>query len=105
MALREDGHLGERYLLAGPEPISPRQQAKLIGEALGEPVEFIEQTRAEAFNVLSKAWTAEVADATLEVIGNPNEIERAASSEVERLTGRRGRTFAEWAERNAAAFR
>ncbi|WP_239513606.1 SDR family oxidoreductase [Streptosporangium sp. 'caverna'] len=42
VALRGPGHEGNIYTLTGPAPISPRQQAAAIGDALGESVRFIE---------------------------------------------------------------
>jgi uncharacterized protein YbjT (DUF2867 family) len=36
VALREAGHSGNTYKLTGPTPITPRQQATAIGDALGE---------------------------------------------------------------------
>ncbi|WP_326823039.1 hypothetical protein [Streptosporangium sp. NBC_01756] len=47
-ALREDGHAGQVYELTGPALSTPRQRAEAIGDALGEPIRFIEQTRDEA---------------------------------------------------------
>jgi uncharacterized protein YbjT (DUF2867 family) len=37
VALRDAGHAGRAYELTGPAPISPRQQAMAIADALGEP--------------------------------------------------------------------
>jgi uncharacterized protein YbjT (DUF2867 family) len=48
VALCEAGHGGKTYELTGPTPISPRQQAMAIGDALGEPVRFVEQSREQA---------------------------------------------------------
>ncbi|WP_026930005.1 NAD(P)H-binding protein [Glycomyces tenuis] len=104
-ALLGDGHAGLTYTLTGPALVTPRDQAKAIGEALGEPVRFIEQTEHEAFEALTRFWPAEVVEGTLQVLGEPNDAERTISPDVETVTGRRPNAFTGWAHRNVAAFR
>lgn len=104
-ALREPGHGGSIYTLTGPVPISPRQQAAAIGDALGEPVRFAPQSRAEARNQMLGYMPEPVVEATLDVLGTPSAAEQAVSPDVERVLGRPPRAFAEWAARNVAAFR
>ncbi|MFB9661857.1 NAD(P)H-binding protein [Glycomyces mayteni] len=104
-ALTEDGHTGRAYLLTGPALVTPRQQAEAIGAAIGEPVAFTEQTREAAFEQLLQYWPAQIVEGSLDVIGSPNRAELHVSPEVERLLGRPATSFAQWAERNAAAFR
>jgi uncharacterized protein YbjT (DUF2867 family) len=105
VALREPGHGGNIYTLTGPVPISPRQQAAAIGDALGEPVRFVEQSRAEARNQMMRYMPEPVVAATLDVLGTPSAAEQRVSPDVERLLGRAPGTFAAWAQRNVAAFR
>jgi nucleoside-diphosphate-sugar epimerase len=105
VALREPGHGGNIYTLTGPVPISPRQQVAAIGDALGEPVRFVEQSRAEARNKMLGYMPEPVVEATLGALGTPYAVEQRVSPDVERLLGRPSRTFAEWAARNIAAFR
>lgn len=105
LALREDGHTGRIHTLTGPAPVSPREQAEAIAVALGERIEFVEQTRDEAFEALNRKWPAEVVEGTLRVLGSPNEAERTVHPDIEDLTGHPARAFAEWAQRNTAAFR
>jgi uncharacterized protein YbjT (DUF2867 family) len=104
IALREPGHNGNIYTLTGPAPISPRQQAAAIGDALGEPVRFDEQSRAEARTQMLGYMPEPVVEATLGVLGAPSAAEQRVSPDTERLLGRPARTFAEWTERNIAAF-
>jgi uncharacterized protein YbjT (DUF2867 family) len=103
-ALTEDGHAGESYAITGPAAISPREQTAAIAEAIGETVRFVEQTRDEAFAAFSRIWPPEVVEGTLTVMGDPNEVERRVTGEVERLLGRPATSFGDWAKRNAAAF-
>ncbi|GAA5053424.1 NAD(P)H-binding protein [Nocardia callitridis] len=104
LALREPGHEGRAYTLTGPEPITPRQQVAALGETLGTPVAFIEQTRAEASTAMARFMPEPVVESTLDALSTPTELERQVSPDVEKLLGRSPRTFAEWAARNIAAF-
>ena len=104
-ALRDPGHDGRTYVLTGPEPVSPRQQAAEIGAALGAEVGFVELTRDQAREHLIAAMPATVADGTLDILGAPTEEEVLVSPDVDKVLGRAPRTFADWAARNAAAFR
>ncbi|MEW1844252.1 NAD(P)H-binding protein [Nonomuraea angiospora] len=103
--LREPGHDGRTYELTGPEPVTPRQNAEAIGQAIGEPIAFVEQTREEARAQMLAFMPAPVADTTLDILGEPTEAERRVSPDVERVLGRAPQPFAAWARRNAAAFR
>jgi len=105
VALREPGHAGDIYTLTGPAAISPRQQAGAIGDALGEAVRFVEQTRAEARNRMLGFMPEPVVEATLDVLGVPSPAEQLVSPDVERILGRPPRTFAQWAHQHVAAFR
>ena len=46
-----------------------------------------------------------VAQGTLDILGAPTREEQSISPDVEKILGRAPRTFAEWAQRNTAAFR
>jgi uncharacterized protein YbjT (DUF2867 family) len=102
--LRGTGHVGAAYELTGPAAISPRQQAMAIAGALGEPVRFVEQSRAEARAKMLRSMPEPVVEATLDILGTPKAAEQRVSPDVERILGRPPRTFAEWAARNIAAF-
>ncbi|MGO4612952.1 NAD(P)H-binding protein [Nocardia sp. 2YAB30] len=103
--LREAGHSGQSYELTGPALSTPRQRAAAIGDALGEPIEFIEQTRAEARAQMLRFMPEPVVETTLSILGVPNAAEQRISPDVEKVLGRAPRTFADWAQRNIAAFR
>jgi uncharacterized protein YbjT (DUF2867 family) len=96
-------HEGQVYDLTGPAPVSPRDQASAIADAVGEPVRFVEQTRAEAMAAMLLYMPEPVAQSTLEILSSP--ALRQVSPVVSRLLGREGRTFAAWAADNAAAFK
>ncbi|WP_328905577.1 NAD(P)H-binding protein [Streptomyces sp. NBC_00234] len=110
--LREDGreegragrHAGQVHELTGPALTTPRQQAEALGEALGEPVRFVELTREQAREHMLAFMPAPVAETTLTILGEPNEAELRISPAVEQILGRPPRTFADWARRHSAAF-
>ncbi|MGI5430804.1 NAD(P)H-binding protein [Streptomyces sp. CA-179760] len=104
-ALSEDGHAGQFYELTGPALSTPRQRAEAIGDALGEPIRFIEQTRDEARAQMLQFMPEPVVETTLDILGEPNPAEQRISPDVERVLGRAPRTFADWVRRHIAAFR
>ncbi|MEU7876683.1 SDR family oxidoreductase [Microbispora bryophytorum] len=104
-ALRKDEHAGRAYVLNGPADVTPRQQAEAIGAALGEPVRFVELTRAEARARMAPFMPEASVETSLAVLGEPNAAELKLSPDVEHVLGRAPRPFAEWARRNAEAFR
>ncbi|WP_405387921.1 NAD(P)H-binding protein [Streptomyces sp. NBC_01102] len=104
-ALCEDGHAGKAYELTGPALTTPRERAAAIGEALGEPVRFVEQTREEARSQMLAFMPEPVVGTTLAILGEPTPAERRISPDIERVLGRAPGTFAHWARRNAVAFR
>ncbi|MFB8774751.1 NAD(P)H-binding protein [Streptomyces broussonetiae] len=104
-ALREDGHAGRSYELTGPALVTPREQAAALGDALGEPVRFVELTREQAREAMLAFLPEPLVETTLAILGAPTPAERRISPDVESVLGRPPRTFAEWARRYAAAFR
>ncbi len=103
-ALRDAAHAGRAYELTGPAAVSPRQQAAAIGDALGEPVRFVEQSRDEARAAMARFMPEPVVARTLDMLGAPSPALRRVSPDVERLLGRPARAFSAWASRNAPAF-
>lgn len=105
VVLRDDVHAGRTYEVTGPVPVSPREQAAAIGEALGAPLRFVELSREEARSGMLRFMPEAVADGTLDILGEPLAEERRVSPDTEGLLGRPAQPFAAWAARNAAAFR
>ncbi|WP_454852750.1 SDR family oxidoreductase [Promicromonospora soli] len=103
-ALTGDGHAGRTYELTGPEATTPRDRAAALAGALGVPLDFVELTREQAYAAMREVMPEEIADGTLAILGEPTPRERAVSPDVEAVLGRPGRTFADWAQRSAAAF-
>ena len=100
-------HAGKTYTLTGGAAVSMHQIAAAIGEAIGKPVkyvpipvaalveglakmnlgDYVEVAYRDYMNAYSQGWQSQVTDA------------------VKRITGKEPRTVAEFARRNAAAFR
>jgi uncharacterized protein YbjT (DUF2867 family) len=103
--LIDDGHAGRTYRITGPEALTPPQRVAAIARAIGRPVEFVELSEAQA----RERWRAAGhAEELIELLAawqsNPPASARAASDTVERVTGRRPRTFTDWAAEQAPAF-
>ncbi|MEU2037593.1 NAD(P)H-binding protein [Nocardia niwae] len=103
-ALRDDRHAGQVYTLTGPELATPRSQAAALGEALGEPLRFVELTRAQARSAMLEFMPEPVAEHTLTILGEPTADEQQISPDVPRVLGRPATHYADWAVRNRAAF-
>jgi uncharacterized protein YbjT (DUF2867 family) len=105
--LTEAGHVGNAYLLTGAEAFTVAEQVAILAKALGRPIEVrAAATPAEAVRARYPAGAPEVlANAILEgfaaMRANTTGI---CTDTVERLVGRKPRTFAAWCARNASAF-
>ncbi|QGZ49407.1 NAD(P)H-binding protein [Streptomyces sp. QHH-9511] len=105
VALREEGHAGQTYVLTGPVAISPREQAAALAEALGEEVSFVELTRESAFAHMSRFMEEAVVNGTLDILGLPLPSEQQVSPDVEKVLGRPAAPFSAWVERSLPAFK
>ncbi|HEY9290208.1 MAG TPA: NAD(P)H-binding protein [Microlunatus sp.] len=96
-ALTEDGHQGKAYALTGPESLSQRQQAELIGQAIGRPitVEALDRSVAERF----------LPAPVLDLFESSQDEPAAVGPCSVDITGRPSRTFGQWAADHADDFR
>ncbi|TLQ44648.1 NmrA family NAD(P)-binding protein [Streptomyces marianii] len=106
VALTEDGHDREKYLITGPEVLSLQDKVDTLAKARGRDIALTELTPDEAVS----RWRAaglpqDVVDFLLDVYGNTPPEGRTVVDTVRRVTGRPARTFAEWAAEHAPAFR
>jgi uncharacterized protein YbjT (DUF2867 family) len=106
VALVEEGHASQCYTITGPEALTPPQMVSLIGAAIGRDLAFVELSEEQA----RKRWQAagypdEVIDFFVWAHGNTPPIGYTVVPTVEQITGRPPRTFAQWANEHAAAFR
>jgi uncharacterized protein YbjT (DUF2867 family) len=107
LALTQDGHAGHGYILNGPQALTAREQVETLAEVLGRPIEFVPVTPGEfARHSVGHGTPAEMAGA----VQNLNELFRAGragvlADDIANLTGLAPRTFREWAEHHADAFK
>ncbi len=103
-ALTDPGLAGRALAVTGPEVLTQRDQVRAIGAAIGRDLQVrplpIEATRRE----YAAAMGADHADAAIAYWATLADAPERATRDVEEVTGRPGRTFAEWARDHAGAF-
>lgn len=104
VCLLEDGHDGRKYPLVGGEALSRAQMARCIGAAIGQPVRFEEQTRAQARAELLPQMGDSV-DWYLDGLADAVEHPHTPATTVADVCGRPATTYAEWAIAHAHDFR
>jgi uncharacterized protein YbjT (DUF2867 family) len=105
-ALTEDGHGGKTYPITGGEVLTPPEMVRIIGDAIGRKIEFIELSEAQA----REKWKAqgfpdEVIEYFVWMFGNTPEIGYTVAPTVQQVTGQPPRTLAQWAAEFADSFR
>lgn len=100
------GYARSRLLVSGPERLSQEAQARLVGEVVGRPVRWEDVRHEEARTALvDSGWPPAYADGALDYFASLTERPEVGSTVVAEVTGRPARTFREWAEEHAEAFR
>ncbi|MFF5985236.1 NAD(P)H-binding protein [Streptomyces olindensis] len=106
VALTEEGHSGQEYVITGPEVLTVGDKVKTIAAAAGREIALVELTEEEAVARWRAAYLPEdVIGFLLEAYGNTPEVGRTVAGTVEKVTGRPARTFAQWAAEHADVFR
>ncbi|MFF2852421.1 NAD(P)H-binding protein [Streptomyces sp. NPDC058001] len=106
VALTEEGHAGQEYVITGPEALTVRDKVAAIAAARGREVRLVEQTEAETADEMRAQGQDEDSIAwLLDVYKNTPPVGRTVVDTVPRLTGRPSRTYAEWAQEHAELFR
>lgn len=106
VALTEEGHGGQSYVVTGPEVLTLRDKVAALGAARGREIRLVELTEEEAVGQWRAAGLDEyVIGFLLEAYGNTPEVGRTVADTVRRVTGRPARTFAQWAADHADEFR
>jgi uncharacterized protein YbjT (DUF2867 family) len=103
--LSDDQHVGGDYVLTGPESLTQAEQVRIIGEAIGREVRFQEISADDFRRETASTWPRPVVDMLLSAwhatIGHPAYV----TSLVADITGSPARSFREWANDHANAFR
>ncbi|OKI09820.1 hydroxylase [Streptomyces sp. CB02923] len=106
VALTEEGHGGQEYVITGPELLTVGDKVAAISAARGRETALVELTEEEAVAQWRAAGhSEEVIGFLVEAYGNTPEVGRTVVGTVEKVTGRPARTFAQWAAEHADAFR
>src|SRR5262245_37762237 len=104
-ALLEDGHAAKKYTVSGPESITQIEQARAIGAAIGRDIRFEELTPEQARKLWSKFMSAADIDVELMILEESVNKPKKVWKTFEQVTGRPGRTYAQWAAEHAEDFR
>lgn len=103
--LTETGHVGQRYVLTGPQHLTNTGQAHAIGTARGTSVSFetISQER-ERRQMLDAGWPDTIIDLVLAAYERMQRTPEPVTGTVEALTGTPARSFLRWAHEHARDF-
>lgn len=104
-ALLQEGHGRRAYSITGPEILSRADLVRLIGEATGRHIAFVEATREETAAGLSSAMGDNASWYVDNVLAGMTPWPQPPTRTVEEVTGRPATTFARWLARNADLFR
>jgi uncharacterized protein YbjT (DUF2867 family) len=102
--LYDDRHAGGDYVLTGPESLSQAEQVRIIGDAIGRPVELEELTPDRFRQETADSWPRPVVDMLLAAWGATLGQPAFVTSSVLDVLGTPARTFHEWATDHAAEF-
>ncbi|MFG2286414.1 SDR family oxidoreductase [Streptomyces sp. NPDC048595] len=103
---RTGTHLGQAYLVTGPEPMTVAEQVAEIGRAIGRETRVEQISEDEAVEAMAGPHLPK--EAARELVrmfgGTVDGPPFALSDAVERVTGHPARPFAQWARDHAADF-
>ncbi|MCE7040855.1 SDR family oxidoreductase [Dyadobacter sp. CY312] len=106
VSMTEGGHKNKFYNITGPESISHYEMAEMLSSELGRQITFVDVTSEMLQNMLLGVgfpeWQAKglVEDYAHYKLGEASEI----SPDVEKLTGKPARNFADFAKDHAELF-
>ncbi|WCB94285.1 NAD(P)H azoreductase [Baekduia alba] len=108
LVLTGDGHAGKTYTLTGDEALTVAEEVALLATATGRDIEVRAVTSPE--DVVRSRYPDGAPPALAAAIVEAAELVRADTTGlrtdvVRQLLGRPPRTFADWCDRNADAFR
>jgi uncharacterized protein YbjT (DUF2867 family) len=99
------GHQGQAYVLTGPQSLTQPDKIRIIGEATGQDLSFVEVEPDQLRKaMLAQGLPEEIPDRLLGSLSDYARKPGPATDTVEQLVGRPALSFAEWATENAAAF-
>jgi len=105
IALAKDEFDGSIIPLGGPEKLRFHDYRQVLASLLGRELNYREPSREQAVARLAEHVPAPLIDALLDYWEQFLRHDGDASRSVERITGRPGRTFRQWATEELASFR
>jgi uncharacterized protein YbjT (DUF2867 family) len=104
-ALTTDEHAGRTYAASGGNAIKPADRVRILGEVLGRDLQLHAQSNDEAREQMNASMPKEYVDAFFDFYVAGSLDESKPTSAVQDVLGRPPRTFEQWAEAHAEAFR
>ncbi|GAL10289.1 hypothetical protein JCM19233_1266 [Vibrio astriarenae] len=103
-ALTQSGHENQTYLISGPEALTFAEQAAILSETSGKKIEYVAVSREAAETGMKEAglddWSAEKLAEIMAWFGEGHYTD--VTDTVEKVTGKKPRTFRAFAEEFAA---
>ncbi|CAM3505805.1 SDR family oxidoreductase [Occultella aeris] len=104
-ALTELGHAGRTYPLTGPEALTPQERVRILAEKTGLDLTFVQLTEAqERERLRGYGYDDDYVEFGINLATNPPVTAGRVLPTVRDVTGKPARTFAQWAQENAATF-
>ncbi|MET9251907.1 NAD(P)H-binding protein [Nonomuraea sp. NPDC003709] len=104
-ALTSDGHEGRIYELTGPDSLLPADQIAVLAKVLGRDLRCEGLPDEEARAQMEASMPAEYVDAFFRFYADGTLDESQVLPTAKEVTGHPPRTFEQWAEAHAEAFR
>ncbi|MBH5318785.1 NAD(P)H-binding protein [Paenibacillus sp. GSMTC-2017] len=105
-ALIEGGHANKAYTLTGSEVLSVADRVRIISEVIGRDIDFVRLTVEEGRERMrARGAQEDVIDFVIGWHANPPESAYTVVPNVEQVTGRPARTFAEWVKEHEQNFK
>lgn len=104
-ALTGSGHEGQAYTVHGARTLTLREKLGHIGDAIGRRIVVEEIPVEQARDELAAIMAPHAAEITLRIWTAGAKRRPPTNDAVERILGRPGQTFAEWARDHAGDFR
>jgi (4-alkanoyl-5-oxo-2,5-dihydrofuran-3-yl)methyl phosphate reductase len=103
-ALSSDQYEGKIYTLTGPEPVTPREQVRILGDILGRDLGFETIPNEIAREYMLRQMPKEIVDALFDMPRQSQSFSTVLPT-VEEVTGLAPFTFKQWSIDHIGAFR
>ncbi|MFC9976710.1 NAD(P)H-binding protein [Spirillospora sp. NPDC127200] len=105
-ALTRGGHEGRSHPITGPEALTPAERARIIAEATGQDIAFVQLNEdEERARLRGYGYDEDYVEFGIQLAMSPPGVSGVVRPTVEEVTGTPARTFAQWAREHADRFR